>query len=364
MASPTLTVQEIGRPPPRNKIYHAVTSSKSLRFTLVIIAIFSVQLVACLSQTASNAEPMLAVMRSNNLALLNTNNPNYASNFAAAYAAYRQGKVSKGVLMILAQRAANAELQEFYGRVVDQYGLPISNIVVTGNLAVMGGLGDGAKNQTLTALSDANGFFQFTGLKGWQLGILVKKAGYAMNLRKGPIGKITCPNDRETFTMWKLQGAEPLVEINQRYKLHYTSAPINIDLLAGKIVPNGGDISITVNRPEGEVSERNPQDWSVQVGAMDGGLIESSVGESRITYAAPESGYQPSDTLVMSSTNHTWSGGPEQTFFVESRNGQVYSKITFGIAINRNPDGLMDITFDGTANPDGSRNWEATAPQQ
>jgi hypothetical protein len=41
----------------------------------------------------------------------------------------------------------------------------------------------------------------------------------------------------------------------------------------------------------------------------------------------------------------------------------VYSKVTIGMAINQNPDGFMYITFNGAANANGSRNWEATLPQ-
>ena len=148
---------------------------ETMRLTLFIIGIFAMQLFVCSSQTTSNVEQTLAVVHSNDLAFLNTNNTDYASNIAAAYAAYRQGKVSKGTMMILMQRAANAQPQDFYGKAIDQHGQPISGVAVTGNLMVMGGLGDGAKNRTLATQSDTNGLFQFTGIKGWQFNIVVKK---------------------------------------------------------------------------------------------------------------------------------------------------------------------------------------------
>ena len=59
------------------------------------------------------------------------------------------------------------------------------------------------------------------------------------------------PNSPTIVKMWKLQGAKPLVNIDQHYKLPYTSAPINFDLLTGKIVPDGGDIKLTVSRSPG-----------------------------------------------------------------------------------------------------------------
>ena len=336
------------------------TPSFGWRFAFFIIGFFAFRTVTVSAQTATNVEQTLAIIHSNDLVFINATNSDPASNFAAAYAAYRQGKASKEVIMLLGQRAANAEPQDFYGKIVDQHDEPLSGVNVTGNLMVMGGLGDGAKNQTLITQSDTNGLFQFTGVRGWRLGVSIKKQGYTSGLTNGATGA-TNQNNREIFTMWKLQGAEPLVNINQRCKLHYTNAPINFDLLTGQIVSSGGDLKITVNRPPGVISGLNRQDWSVQIQVVDGGLIDSG-GQEAVTYAAPESGYQPNITLAASANGH----GLEliqQGLFVQSRNGQVYSKVGLSLRIDSDPDGLMNITLGGVANTNGSRNWEATVPQ-
>ena len=96
--------------------------------------------------------------------------------------------------------------------------------------------------------------------------------------------------------MWKLQGAEPLVGLDHKYKLPYSAAPIYFDLLAGKVVPVGGDLKITVSRAPGVMSGRNRLDWGVQIEAVDGGLMDSA-GQERTTYWAPADGYQPSITI-------------------------------------------------------------------
>jgi hypothetical protein len=161
--------------------------------------------------------------------------------------------------------------------------------------------------------------------------------------------------------MWKAQGAEPLVGIGKTYKLHYSDAPICFDLLAGTIVSNGGDIRITVSRPPGIISERNPQFWSVKFEVTDGGLMDSS-GTERITYFAPENGYQPSITIA--STNRlptSGIGGFASGLYMKSRNGQVYTKLGFDFGINENPDDLMYIEFRGIANTNFSRNWEGAS---
>lgn len=83
-----------------------------------------------------------------------------------------------------------------------------------------------------------------------------------------------------------------------------------------------------------------------------------------MTYAAPESGYQPSMTFMFSTNApYKWFGGFSQGFFVTSRNGQVYSKVRLSFNINDVPDGLMSVTFRGAANANSSRNWEGDETQ-
>jgi hypothetical protein len=147
--------------------------------------------------------------------------------------------------------------------------------------------------------------------------------------------------------------------INQTFKLAYTTSPVSFDLIAGQIVSSGGDLKITVNRPAGIISGRNPQDWSINAEIAGGGFIETTPQESSVTYVAPEDGYQPSGTFRKNN-------GPDlidETFFLKCRNGQVYGKLHLLFNINNSPDEPMNITFSGVANTNSSRNWEATAPR-
>ena len=136
---------------------------------------------------------------------------------------------------------------------------------------------------------------------------------------------------------------------------------MNFDLLTGQIVSAGGDIKITVTRPPGILSGRNRQDWSVRVEAVNGGLMDSG-GQETVTYSAPESGYEPSDTFMFSTNApYKWFEEFNQGFFLMSRNGQVYSKLGLSFRINRTPDDFMYVTFGGVANANHSRNWEGDA---
>jgi len=257
---------------------------------------------------------------------------------------------------------------DFNGKVEDQFGNAVASATVSFSVNINNGHESTVRRDQ--SLTDKNGLFTITGYKGESLSIVPQKAGYVLattstffkysHMEEHPY--VSDPNNPTVIKMWKLQGGEPLFSINQRYNFHYTDAPINFDLIAGEIVPTGGDIRIKVSRPLGDVSGRTRQDWSVFVEAVDGGLIEPSGDE--VVYQAPADGYQQSDNFVMSTNApYKWSGGFDQTFFLQSRHGQVYSKIDFGISINQHPDDYIWVEFHGVANTNSSRNWEATAPQ-
>jgi hypothetical protein len=259
----------------------------------------------------------------------------------------------------------------FDGKVEDQFGNPVAGAKVAASIRIYNGLQSTVER--FEVFSDANGFFHIDHGKGEALGIMPSKEGYVpatantrfVYSRLWPEAEQynPDPNHPTVIKMWKLQGAEPLVGIDQRHKLSYTDTPVSFDLLAGKIVPSGGDIKITVSRSEGVVSAQTLQDWSVKIEAVDGGLIRTDVAEARVTYALPERGYQSGDMFIMSTNSpYKWFGGVHQMYFVSSRGGQVYSKLNVGLAINRNPADPVWVEFRGTANANGSRNFEADAP--
>jgi hypothetical protein len=252
----------------------------------------------------------------------------------------------------------------FYGKLEDQFENPVVGAQIAGNVII--NRGEGIKSTNVITTSDASGFFTMDAGNGESIGIVPKKEGYAL-ATTGTEFKyshryqeyfVPDQNNPVVIKMWKLQGAEPLVGINCEFKLYYTNTPIYFDLISKKIVPLGGDIKITVNRTPGIISGQNRLDWNVEIEAVDGGLMDST-GTERITYFAPEGGYQPSRTVY--STDRLPEGGLggfHADFYVKSRNGQVYSKLSFSFGINLKPDDPVYIGFSGLANTNGSRNWE------
>jgi hypothetical protein len=251
----------------------------------------------------------------------------------------------------------------FFGKLEDQFGNPVAGAEITGNVTVYNGFA--GTHEKVLATSDANGFFKLDGGRGQMLGVMPRKPGYALaslnaggNYSEDSEKQHPDPNNPVVVKMWKFEGPEPLLKINQRHKFDYKDAPINFDLLTGQTVQNGGDIRIIVERVQGILSSRNRQDWSIKIEATDGGIMDAA-GQEVVTYWAPETGYEPY-VLLTFSTNapYKWAEGFTKGFFVESRKGQIYSKLGISFGINRNPDDAMDITFSGVANTNGSRNWE------
>jgi hypothetical protein len=119
--------------------------------------------------------------------------------------------ITKGIL-----DAENAQPIEFYGKVADQYGQPVAGATVYGNILLNSGI-EGSATDTHTAETDAKGLFQFTGLHGVSLGVGLKKIGYDFDWHASAgWSKDYKPDPKNpvAFTMYKLQGAEPMVHLS------------------------------------------------------------------------------------------------------------------------------------------------------
>jgi len=254
----------------------------------------------------------------------------------------------------------------FYGKVLDQFGSPVGNAKVAGSVQVNNGTREGVDKCSL--VTDGNGLFTISGYKGKTLGIWITKNGYVMATTKTSFVYSHLwpeaeqhnpdPNNPVVIKMRKLQGAEPLVGIGKEYRLPFTGAPLFFDLLTGKVSDSGGDLQVVITRAPGSISKQNPGDWSIEFKPVSGGIMESDDATYRVSYEAPADGYQNSDLVQMNHDNPAWFDNIQRVFFLTSRNGQVYSKFYMDFGINGDPNGTIWFQFKGTANANGSRNWE------
>ena len=87
-----------------------------------------------------------------------------------------------------------------------------------------------------------------------------------------------------------------------------------------------------------------------------------SAGTERTTYFAPENGYKTAETIFSTNTLPTHGIDMFGTgFYLESRHGQVYSKLGVRFIINESTNDPMYIEFSGVANTNHSRNWEGAS---
>lgn len=259
----------------------------------------------------------------------------------------------------------------FYGRLEDQSGSAIFGAAINFSIQYEDANSSGIHRGQV--MSDGNGFFTISGYKGQTLGIMPQKAGYTLattgtSFRYSQLTPgyfVPDPNRPTVIQMWKLQGAEPLVNVDEHYKLPYIGTPINFDLLTGKIVQTGGDLEVIVTRSPGIITQKKQDhgDWSIKLLPVNGGIMEPAYNTSYLTFEAPADGYQDNYFIQMNHDDPGWYDNIQQAFFLTSRNGQVYSKFSFYFRINGASDGSMYFQFKGVANANGSRNWEATAPQ-
>lgn len=243
----------------------------------------------------------------------------------------------------------------FYGKLQDQAGQPVVEAEITGTAAAKG---------KFNTTSDANGLFVLKAGVGESLEVMPRKAGFALASTNNVEtytslmdGGATDSNNPVVIKMWKLQGAEPLVNISKHYLFGYTGDPLFFDLATQEIVSSGGDLKITVVKPPDSASAADAQGWHVDMETDEaGGLTQISPEKSKITYWAPADGYQPKITLPMTGNSAQNSESLDEMFFVQAREGGIYAKLAVKISLNAQ--GLVNVDLHGIANTNGSCNWE------
>jgi len=264
----------------------------------------------------------------------------------------------------------------FYGRLEDQAGAPVGEADILGTTVFH--QGPARRTARFSTKSDAEGLFRFEAGIGETLELAPRKEGYALASTNtiayyGPSKPEEerhhpDPNDPVIMKMWKLQGAEPLAAFETRFSLLLTQTPVYFDFVTQMLGSTNGDIKISLKRPQGIISTRDQPDWSVELETEEqGGLMEISSPDWTTTYWAPAEGYKRKQVLLVSaSPPRQWSQDAHGLFFVQTRHGGVYTKLSLKVAINLNPDDPVELVLSGISNTNGSCNWEAdsSAPEQ
>jgi len=264
--------------------------------------------------------------------------------------------------------ALSASPIEFYGKVIDEGGKPLSGVEVIGSTGSTTGFMQ-QETRSYTTATDANGLFSFQGFRGDALIIELKKGGYNFasdqnRFHYSPIDpdKKRFVPDRERpvlFRMWKSIGAEPLINYYGRsVRISPDGTPVAIDLKKGAKTNGEGDLLVSVvwgpHRDPGSYAF----DWSAKLEVPTGGILEST---GDVMFLAPSEGYE--NSLEYHFSAHEKRGDLKRTFYIRSRNGTVFSRVE--ISLQNNPiDGDVSATLRVQLNPrSGSRNLEQSKTQ-
>lgn len=215
----------------------------------------------------------------------------------------------------------------------------------------------GSKNIQIERTSDASGRITISGATGKGLDIeSVQKSGYELEpnaprsygVASGSYGNPVI------FKMWNTNVHEQLITGERKFSIVPDGRPYVIELTKGTMSETGaGNLKVWVKRPA-QVTLGERYDWSCEVDAINGGLLQETDSSSSM-YSAPTDGYVPTfqfEQKVGSGWGDTT--GP-QRFYVKLDNGQEYGRITIELyaRYNNQTPGLIRLSY--AINPSGSR---------
>jgi hypothetical protein len=300
--------------------------------------------------------------------LLPTNaSPAAVSNFIATtsmadlHKTYELGLIDKGLVIQAGLMAENKQPLDFYGKVVDQNGNPVTGAKVQGNVGLNVSFVE-SRDEIHFTETDSEGRFKFLGLHGMGLGIWPQKQGYDYNLKlpsRRPADYHLDPNNPVVFTMWKLKGPEPMKHAEFRTRILCDGATAVFDLTNGKRNPNG-NLRITLLRNPLKVRRgKDHFDWSFKIEILGGGLLSES--DSYPNWA-PENGYRSAFVKTVNATDSPWQARFIQNFYFKDGGGN-YGRLFIDVTTDSDT-ADTGIRIESWVNPSGSQNLEFDTAKQ
>ncbi len=250
----------------------------------------------------------------------------------------------------------------FYGHVVDENNMPISQALVHVGYLHFDALRPqdwftGYKKTEMK--TDNSGNFVVSRIRGLSLDISVEKEGYYSSARSrksinysGASGGQSSQSDPSypvVFELHRKGNAVPLVTWSDSVLVPESGA--SVDLVTGRTNSTTPDLKFQMWADPENKDKDFRYDWGFRLEVLNGGLIKTN-GE--FAFIAPESGYQGVDEGNYSKDMGTnWREQVEKSFFVQLRNGQFYGQLI----VQMHPSSRY-CQVSSRINPSGSRNLE------
>jgi hypothetical protein len=244
---------------------------------------------------------------------------------------------------------------EFYGKVVDERGVPVREAGVQFMWTDLSTEGTSTRETS----SDSQGLFSLSGVRGKRLVVTsVTKDGYYTSARSNRFSfeyanpheinyHVPDPRDPVIFHLWKKGVADPLVHRYIKLPLKRDGQPVRLDLDVGQPKATG-QLEIRAWN-EGSVDPVTRRfDWWMSLSVAGGGLIET---DEEFAFLAPEQGYVESKTYeFLAASPEDWKPGLTKQFIIAFDSPRKYARMNLRV---QGQGSMCYIDF--WSNPSGSR---------
>lgn len=247
----------------------------------------------------------------------------------------------------------------FWGKVVDQNGIPVAGAQVLFHVVVRP-MSD--KGPEYNRISDSNGLFSIENIKGGALGVHVSKEGY-YDLQ-GQSAKIIgygienenkppSPDDPTIFVLRRKGNAESLkVYSSGGIRVPKNGIPVDVSLHEGKVMSGEqGDIQVAVWTQDQQKDAQRRYPWKCRISVPGGGLVER---KGNFDFIAPAEGYSPAVEISMNQAAERWQKSFDGQYFAKLKDG-TFARFT----LNLTTGGDHFFMVESYVNPaPGNRNLE------
>ncbi len=250
---------------------------------------------------------------------------------------------------------------EFYGKVLDEKGLPIKDVIAH----MIWTDTSPAGTSEATAKTDSSGAFSLEGKRGNTLQVWLNKAGYytmetnSISFHFAEYAHRPDPNHPVLFRLRKKGEGAELITSQSGFstKLEVSvprdGVPVRVNLMERKV--NGdGQLEISQVKPE-YLQVKDAKAWTFQMALPTGGFVEQN---DEFPFDAPETGYQSVLTFHFNRDDAHWSREIKKGYYIVFGRPPRYGWLTVQTAI-----GWGGVRLEYAINPTGSRNLEPAEPK-
>lgn len=244
---------------------------------------------------------------------------------------------------------------EFYGRVVDQSGQPVSGANVHLIWTDTSPSGSSEANKS----TDSEGAFSLSGTTGRLLQVWISKDGYYTpktnrNNFDYAAGYMADPSNPIIFHLLRKGAGTDLItsQAGMARTLDFSAStrdgsPVRVDLFNRK-VGTDGQIEVSQNKPA-YGAWQTATGWSYRLTIPDGGFVETT---DEFPFEAPESGYQQVVEFKFQKGTPDWTERIEKSFYIAFGSPRRYGRIRVETSMT------TGTILEYAINPTGSRYLE------